>query len=78
MAWFTIVGQIRRREVIATGRRIRELSRLRAEYGHGGWRKYKGEATVQMGDGRMRRVEVHWYEAHGVGRQEVKIKRFLD
>lgn len=78
VAWFTINGQIRHREVIATGRRIRELGRLQAEYGRGNWRKCKGEATVQMGDGRMREAEVHWYEAHGIGRQEAKIKRFLD
>ena len=63
---------------MATGRHIRELDRLRAEYGRGNWRKCKGEATVQMGDGRMREAEVHWYEAHGIGRKEAKIKRFLD
>lgn len=54
------------------------LDRLQAEYGRGNWRKCKGEATVQMGDGRMREAEVHWYEAHGIGRQEAKIKRYLD
>lgn len=78
MGWFNIIGQVRHREVIATGRRIRELDRLQAEYGRGGWRKYKGEATVQMGDGRILEAEVHWYEAHGIGRQETKIKRHLD
>jgi hypothetical protein len=78
VARFTIVGQLRNRQVIATGRRIRELARLQAEYGRGNWRKYKGQATVQYGDGRMREAEVHWYEAHGIGRQEVKIKRHLD
>ena len=78
MAWFNINGQIRRREVIATGRRIRELDRLQAEYGRGSWRKYKGRATVQLADGRIREAEVHWYEAHGIGRQETKIKRFQD
>jgi hypothetical protein len=78
VARFTIVGQVRNRQVIATGRRIRELARLQAEYGRGNWRKYKGQATVQYSDGRMREAEVHWYEAHGIGRQEVKIKTHLD
>jgi hypothetical protein len=75
---FTIRGQIRNREVIATGKRIRELARLQGEYGRGNWRKCKGRATVQYRDGRMREAEVHWYEAHGIGRQELKIKRHLD
>jgi hypothetical protein len=26
----------------------------------------------------MRWAEVHWYEAHGIGRKGWKIKRFLD
>lgn len=78
MARFTIIGQIRKRKVIATGARIHELSRLQAAYGRGGWRKYKGEATVQTSDGRMRKAEVHWYQAHGVGKYEEKIKRYLD
>jgi hypothetical protein len=78
VARFTIMGQLRNRQVIATGRRIRELARLQAEYGRGNWRKYKGQATVQYTDGRMREAEVHWYEAHGIGRQELKIKKHLD
>jgi hypothetical protein len=73
-----IIGQISKRQVIATGNRIRELQRLKTTYGAGGWRKYKGEATVQTANGRMRRAEVHWYEAHGVGRYEIKIKAYLD
>ena len=78
MARFSILGQIRHREVIATGKRIKELGRLQSVYGRGNWRKCKGRATVQYGDGRIREAEVHWYEAHGIGRQEVKIKRHLD
>jgi hypothetical protein len=78
VANFTITGQISNRQVIATGNRIRELQRLRAAYGGRGWRKYKGVATVQTPSGTMRRAELHWYEAHGVGRYEVKIKKYLD
>lgn len=78
MAQFTIIGQISSRETIAAGNSIRELGRLQAEYGSGRWRKCKGVATVQTASGRMRTAEVHWYEAHGIGRQEEKIKRYLD
>lgn len=42
------------------------------------WRKLKGAATVELANGKIRRIEVHWYEAHGVGRKELKVKRYLD
>ena len=57
---------------------IRELPRLRKQYGPGRWRKLKGAATVKLTSGRVRRAEVHWYEAHGIGRKEIKRKRYLD
>ncbi len=75
---FEIVGAIADVETFATGRAIRELPRLRKAYGTGRWRKCKGVATVRLRDGTMVRAEVHWYEAHGMGRRELKIKRFLD
>ena len=65
-------------EVIATGRKIREIRRLRKAYGAGRWRKLKGSARVQLVDGKIRLAELHWYEAHGIGKKEMKIKRFLD
>jgi hypothetical protein len=62
----------------AIGNKIRELQRLQKTYGKGRWRKCKGEATIQMNkDGRIRRVELHWYEAQGIGKKEVKPKRDL-
>lgn len=75
---FEIVGYITDVDVIATGRGIRRLKQLRK--GHGGrrWRKLKGNATVRLLNGSIRRAEIHWYEAHGVGRKGLKIKRFLD
>ncbi|MFQ5914887.1 MAG: hypothetical protein ACE5JS_17100 [Nitrospinota bacterium] len=76
--YFEIVGEITQIETIAAGRGIRGLARLRKRYGTGRWRKLKGFATVRLASGRMRRAEVHWYEAHGVGRKGFKIKRFLD
>lgn len=73
-----MVEPIREVETIAQGRGIRELPRLRRVYGAGRWRKRKGVTRVRLGDGAVRLVELHWYEAHGVGRYEHKIKRYLD
>ena len=76
--YFEIVGDIENTEVIAIGGRIRDIMRLRKQYGFGRWRKLKGIATVRLRDGSLRKAEVHWYEAHGIGRKKMKIKRFLD
>ena len=75
---FEIVGDISDIETFAVGKSIRELARLQEVYGSGRWRKRKGAALVRLPDGTVCRAEVHWYEAHGVGRKELKIKRFLD
>jgi hypothetical protein len=75
---FQLVGELRNVETIASGRGIRELPRLRRVYGAARWRKRKGEATIQLESGTVREAELHWYEAHGIGRVEYKIKRFLD
>jgi hypothetical protein len=74
---FEVVGDIADVETLATGRSIRELPRLRRVYGPGRWRKRKGTATVRLAGGALAKAEVHWYEAHGIGRKELKIKRFL-
>ena len=78
VADFTIVGAIRSIELIAVGKHIRELRRLRKAYGQGRWKKLKGIATLQLSDNTQARAEIHWYEAHGIGKKEFKIKRFLD
>jgi hypothetical protein len=75
---FEVVGDVTEIETFAVGASIRELPRLRRPYGAGRWRKRKGMARVRLVDGLVCRAEVHWYEAHGIGRVEVKIKRFLD
>ena len=75
---FEIVGEITEVETLAVGTSIRELPRLRRVYGAGRWRKRKGAAHVRLDDGSVYLAEVHWYEAHGIGRVEAKIKRFLD
>lgn len=75
---FEIMGDITEIEVIATGSSIRDLERLREFYGDGRWRKMKGVATILLDNGRVRQAELHWYEAHGIGRKEFKRKRYVD
>jgi hypothetical protein len=75
---YEIVGDIAQVETIAVGTKIREASRLRRLYGRGRWRKMKGVAMVRLRTGRIRRAELHWYEAHGIGRREIKRKRYVD
>jgi len=75
---FEIVGEITHVETFAIGSSIREIARLRKLHGRGRWRKRKGIARVRLPDGVTRLAEVHWYEAHGIGRREFKIKRYLD
>lgn len=72
-----ILGPISEIETLAVGRSIRGLSRLRKVYGSGRWRKLKGIARVRLPDGAVREAEVHWYEAHGIRKKELKIKRLL-
>ena len=75
---FEIIGKVENAETFASGSGIREIGRLRKVYGPGRWRKRKGTATVKFEDGSLRMVELHWYEAMGIGRKEYKIKRLLD
>jgi hypothetical protein len=75
--FFEIVGKIDEVVTIASGRSIRELRRLWKAYGKGRWRKKKGLATVKLADGTICQAEVHWYEAHGIGAKEFKIKRIF-
>ena len=75
---FDVVGAITNVETIATGPSVKVRSFLRKTYGRGRWRKLKGVATVRLRNGKLRRVELHWYEAHGIGRRDLKIKSYLD
>ena len=77
MVW-EIIGSIRDVETIATGPSLNARQRLRKRYGRGRWTKCKGIATVRLADGTVRMAEVHWYEASGLGRREVKLKRLLE
>ena len=75
---FEILGEITHAETFAIGTSIRELARLRRLFGRGRWRKRKGNARVRLSDGSIRIAEIHWYEAHGVGRKQFKIKHYID
>jgi hypothetical protein len=76
--YFDVLGGIEHVQVIAIGGRIREVLRLRRQFGSARWRKLKGIATVRLQSGRVCRAEVHWYEAYGKGRKKMKIKRVLE
>lgn len=76
--YFDVVGEVTDVEVIAKGRSVRARKSLSAQFGRGRWRKIKGVALVRLRDGSTSRAEIHWYEAHGIGRRRFKIKRFLD
>jgi len=75
---FEIVGEITDIETIARGSGVRARRYLNRVYGHGVWRKMKGIAPIRLLDGEVRLAELHWYEAHGIGRRDVKRKRFLE
>jgi len=75
---FEIIGEIKSIETIASGGKIRDIMRLRKQYGSFKWRKLKGIAKVRLQNGSIRNAEIHWYEAHGIGRKKIKIKRLLD
>ncbi|MBE5228405.1 MAG: hypothetical protein ACKPGT_20005 [Microcystis sp.] len=76
---FEIISDITNIEIIAIGTGIRNRERLQKQYGKGKWRKLKGIAQVQLPNGIVRLAEVDWYEAHGIGKKEFKLKLpFLD
>ena len=74
---FELLGNIANIKTFASGSGIREIARLRRMYGSGRWRKRKGVARVRLSDGSVHVAEIHWYEAAGIGRKEVKIKHLL-
>jgi hypothetical protein len=75
---FEIIDEIEEIETMAIGGSIRDIMRLQKQFGRGRWRKLKGLAKVRLQSGQIRNAELHWYEAHGIGKKKMKIKRFLD
>ena len=74
---FEIIGEITHIQTIAVGSSIKEIVRLRKIYGVARWRKLKGVATIRLPQGTLCKAEIHWYEAHGIGKKEFKIKRLF-
>ena len=74
---FKLLSEIRDVETIASGRGVHIRRYLERTYGRGRWRKMKGAATVALADGTICEAEIHWFEAHGIGRKDFKIKRVL-
>lgn len=75
---FEIIGEICNVEIIAVSNSIRDLQQLQEKYGFGRWRKLKRVAILRLVNGNIRKAEVHWYKAHGIGKRKIKIKKFLD
>jgi hypothetical protein len=76
--WFELLSPISGTETIAAGTSIREIDRLRKRYGTGRWRKRKGIARIRLADGTIGMAELHWYEAHGAGKKEIRVKDFWE
>jgi hypothetical protein len=75
---FEIIGEIEEIKTMAIGGSIRDIMRLQKQFGRGRWRKLKEFASVRLQSGHIRKAELHWYEAHGIGKRKMKIKRFLE
>ena len=75
---FDIIDEIKEIETIAKSSGIRDLTRLKKFYGLGNWKKMKGIAHIRLSSGKVKLAELHWYEAHGIGKKEIKRKRYLE
>ena len=75
---FELISRIEKVEIIAVGGQIRDLQKIRKKHGKGRWRKLKGIGRIRLADGTECYAELHWYEAHGVGKKEMKVKELLD
>ncbi len=75
---FDIIDEINNIELIAKGSGIRGINRLRKFYGLGNWKKMKGIAHIRLSSGKVKLAEIHWYEAHGIGKKEIKRKKYLE
>ena len=75
---FELIGPISDVEIVAVGSQIRDLRSLRKKHGSGRWRKLKGIGRVRLPNGSKCYAELPWYEAHGIGKKEMKVKELLD
>lgn len=74
---FSIISEITNIETIAKGSSVQMRNYLNEQFGQGRWRKLKGEAVIEWSDGRIEHAEIHWFEAHGIGRKLMKRKRTI-
>ena len=75
---FEIISEIHAIEPIAEGTGNRQINKLTQLYGGKNWKKKKGFATIRLlSSGELVRAELHWYEAHGIGKVQFKIKVIL-
>ena len=72
-----ILGEIRNEEVIAKGSSVKIRKRLEKLYGRGNWKKMKGVAEVRLSDGSVKRAEINQFEAHGIGKKNIKVKYYM-
>ncbi len=72
-----ILSEIRNKELIAEGHSVKVRKRLDKLYGRGNWKKMKGVAKVRLSDGSVKLAEIHWFEAHGIGKRNIKVKHYL-
>lgn len=70
---FSIISDLKHIEIIARGTGVDVRRHLNQMYGRGRWRKLKGRAWVQYENGRTVYAEIHWFEAHGIGKVGMKI-----
>lgn len=75
---FELISEISAIEIIAMNLSIRERDKLKAQFGDYCWKKLKGISHVRFPSGKIHKAEIHWYEAHGVGRRKMKIKHILE
>lgn len=70
---FEVICRVRNIETIATGR-FGSSDGCTGGMARAGGGSGKGLAAIRLQDGTVHAAEVHWYEAHGIGRREMKIK----
>ena len=75
---FELLSELTQIEVIAVNLSIRERKKLQAQFGGSRWRKLKGVGRVRFPNGEICLAELHWYDAHGIGRRKMKVKHVLD
>ncbi len=72
--YYRKLGPVTDIEIIARGAGVDIRAYLNRTFGRGDWRKLKGLAEVEYTNGEIWLVELHWFEAHGIGKRLEKDK----